>query len=181
MEDLFELEDDYPDDYPDYEESEPTEKELAHAKSLVGKWCSTGNHGCTPFLSGLLCKVTTVNDCKRGGSPSQVRIIPFRNANMFDFYSWWLINSTDFYHIVGGGWLNPTDDRPRKSEYITAYTALFVRTVIGWVSKEHNSFKYRWWNSKGVPFTYLPPINSLVSAVYDLGRAFKYGVYIKSY
>ncbi len=180
MEDLFELEDDYPSDYPDYEETEPTEKELAHAESLVGKWCATDTK-CTGFLSGLLCKVTADNNCKRGGNPAQVRIVPFRNNDMFDFYSWWLINSTDFFHVVDGGWLNPTDDRPANPEYITAYTSLFVRAVIGWVSKERYSFKYRWWDSESLPFTYLPPINSLISAVYDLGRAFKYGVYISNY
>ena len=173
--------DDHSDDFPDYEETEPTEKELTHAKSLVGKWCSTDRTACTPFLSGLLCKVTAVNDRSRGGSPAQVRIIPFRNKAMFAIRTWWLISSTDSFYVVGGSWLTPTDDRPEKSEYLKAYASLFLRAVIGWISKEHGAFKYKWWNSRGLPFPYLPPINNLISAVYDLGRAFKYGVYIKSY
>ncbi|KKN59264.1 hypothetical protein LCGC14_0543630 [marine sediment metagenome] len=167
---------------PDYYgEYAPSQEQIDHAKSLVGKWCISKGTSCTPLLSNLLCKVLSVNDASRGGNPAQVRMIPFRNKAMFAFHTWWLIPHTDIFEVVDSGWLIPTSERPRKTECVIAYVSMSLRILWGWLSKESMSFKYRWWNTKGLPFNYLPPINSLISAVYDLGRAFKYGVYINKW
>lgn len=171
-------EDEFPE--PDYyEEYEASQEQIDYAKSLAGKWCTSKGTSCTPFLSGLLCKVISANDYSRGGNPAQVRLIPFRTKAMFAFHTWWLISNISTFEVVDSGWLIPTSERPRKTEYVIAYVSMSLRIFWSWLSKENISFKYRWWNAKGLPFNYLPPINSLISAIYDLGRAFKYGVYIK--
>ena len=98
---------------------------------------------------------------------------------MFAFHAWWLINNTDIFDVVDSHWLSPTEERPTISEYLKTPISTLLRILTGWVSRERKSFGYRWWNSQGLPFNCLPPVNSLIAATYDLGKAFRYGVYIK--
>ncbi len=168
--------DDY---YPEYEDRPPTQKQLDHARSLIGKFCKS-NGGNTPLLKNLLCKVIAVNDYRRGGNPSQVKMMAYRNNQRWGFKYWWHIGSeTKRYEVIGSGWLTETTERPTIKDYILGEISRNLRIIISNLSSEHTAFHYKWWKHDGM-WQYLPPIANLVSAFNDFGNAFKYGCYLKN-
>ncbi|MCK9369901.1 hypothetical protein M0R04_08355 [Candidatus Dojkabacteria bacterium] len=175
---LDEFDDDDLFDISDYEETPITLEQKNYALSLVGLWCKTkSEHGLTPFLDNLLCKVMAVNDTKKGGNPSQVQVLVYRNAHRFVPRTWMCIPNIRTYEIVDSSWLIPTDLRPTIKDYALSVFSINARKVFSSIGNEQTGFKYQWWKHSGM-WQYLAPINSMIAALYDTGLAFKYGVYL---
>jgi hypothetical protein len=171
---------DWPDDYLDYEEKPPTQEQLDHAKSIVGKYCiSKSDLTLTPFLTNLLCKVTRVNDNARGENSTQVRIRVYRCGQMWGFGTWYLIGTSygDVDQAVDSGWLIPTEERPSFSDRINCVFSTLARMTTSQISQEHQAFHYKWWYRDPI-WPYLSPITSLLSALVDFVDSFRYGVYL---
>ena len=163
----FDVDDDYePVDY------EPTQKDLDHAASLVGKYC-TCPEGCTDSLHNMLCKVIAINIDERGGNASQVRCIVFKNDAMWDVGRWMCGPRGERYEVFGGGWMEPTDARPTMVDRIVGWTSYLVRITYSEIGQEKTAFHYKWWKDYAMCYA---PVCNLVGALYDTVRAFKYGV-----
>ncbi len=163
--------------HDDYYETPITQEQKDHALSLVSEWC-VSKSGVTPFLSGLLCKVIKVNDNCKGGNASQVQIIVYRSGNMFASHTHYLIPNTNITETVDSGWLVTTDNRPTAKDYLKMIASITLRVIVSSASNEKTSFKYAWWKGDSM-WSYTPPINNVLAATYDLGRAFKYGVNLR--
>jgi hypothetical protein len=154
---------------------EPDQKELDHAASVVGKYCTCPD-GCTDHLKGMLCKVISVNNEERGGNAAQVKVIVFKNNAMWDFRNWMWCPEGERYEVFGGGWMEPTDARPTMVDRIVGWTAAMTRIAVSEIGREKTAFGYKWWKDADARFH--APLCSLVGAFCDTARAFKRGVYI---
>jgi hypothetical protein len=147
---------------------------VIHAQKINGKYCVC-NGGVSSFLKGLFCKVIAVNDNSRGGNPGQVRIIVYRNQEMFRPKTWMLIPEDKRYEVIGSTWLTETDMRPNIIDHIRGYVAYIARISFSEIGEEKTAFHYKWWKDKYM-FSRLPPLASIVGAFYDTVKAFKYGI-----
>jgi len=173
--DAFDLADDYNTGDEDMEIDFGVDPvSVQHAQKINGKYCVC-NEGVTSFLKGLFCKVIAVNDCSRGGNPGQVRIIVYRNQEMFRPKTWMLIPEDKRFEVIGSTWLTETDMRPSIIDHIRGYVAYIVRITFSEIGNEKNAFHYKWWKDSHMVF-HLPPLASIVGAFYDTAKAFKYGV-----
>jgi hypothetical protein len=168
-------------DFDDYDydpDMAPSQKDLDHAASVVGKYC-TCPEGCTPSLKNVLCKVIAVNTEERGGDASQVRVIMFKNNEMWDPKLWMLIPMGERYEVYGGWWMEPTDARPTMVDRIVGWTSYIARITFSEIGREKTAFHYKWW--KDFDARSHAPVCSILGALYDTVLAFKYGVSINQY
>ncbi len=175
MDGLFK--DDFDDDY--YEKIERIKndpKRHAYAKSIIGKYCVCNSEKYSPFLTNLFCKVVRQGDYRYGGNPGQVHIIVYQNNEGFDFKKWWLIPSREWLECIDSSHLTITDKRPTVSQRLKSIIRNIIRIATSSVEVDYHYTKNKGFFKDTNMHHYLTPEMSLLMAISDTVKAFKYGI-----
>jgi hypothetical protein len=155
----------------DSERVNPDTPQAKHARSIVGKWCAGID---TPVHGDMLVKVISAGIYDLGC----VNIITFKSSKgMFLFRHWRCVGGGGLADYMGSTWLKPTDKRPSLIDWIIVFPSILARIITCWLEHESKCFKYKWWKDGSYLYhQYNPYIANFIGAIYDFGRAFKYGV-----
>jgi hypothetical protein len=161
------------DDWERYEDEriDPNTTQAKHAKSLVGKWCKGKN---TPIYGDILVKVLSVSEYDLGC----VKTITFKSSkSLFQVGHWNVVGGGGLPETIGSMWLELTNKRPNLLDWAIMPLAVITRVIVHEFEHERKCFQYKWWKDGDILYhQYNPIFANLVSAFYDFGRAFKYGV-----
>jgi hypothetical protein len=175
FEDDYEMDDSYLDDWKKYDQErlDSNTPQAKHARSIVGKWCEGID---TPVHGDMLVKVISVGSYDLGC----VNIITFNSSKgMFLFKHWRCVGGGGLTDYMGSTWLKPTNKRPSLLDWMIVLPSVLARIITCWVEHENKCFKYKWWKDGSYLYhQYNPYLTNIIGAFYDLGRAFKHGVYL---